>query len=53
MYRSRRKLVRFTAIKTIAKPIRVRFITSDGTYVSFPATKTVRKRARVRFYSRR
>jgi len=50
---ARRRLVKFSAVKTVAKPTRVRFVRSDGTYVSFPATKIVRKRKTVRFYSRR
>ena len=49
----KRKLVKFDAVKTIKKPVRVRFRTSDGDLVSFDAIKTMKKPVKVKFYAKR
>ncbi len=49
----RRKLVKFNAIKTIKRPVKVSFKTKSGKRVSFKATKVVRRKKPIRFYARR
>ena len=50
---ARRKLVRFNAVRTEKKPVRVKFRTKDGRTVSFKATKVIKKKKPVRFYARK
>ena len=45
--------VRFSAIKTIKKPARVKFKTKSGKTVSFKALKTVQKRVAVHFRAKK
>lgn len=49
----RRKLVKFKAIRTEKKPVKVKFKTKDGRTVSFKATKVIKKKKPVRFYARK
>lgn len=50
---ARPKKVSFWATKVKKVPVRVRFRTWDGQYVSFKATKTVRIPKKVTFYPKR
>jgi hypothetical protein len=45
--------VRFVAVKTVQKPVRVKFKTKSGKTVSFKALKIVKKREVVRFRTKR
>ena len=47
-----KKNVRFVAVKTVAKPARVKFKTKSGQTVSFKALKTVKERQVVKFRAR-
>jgi hypothetical protein len=42
-------MVRFFAVKTVKKPVRVKFKTKSGETVYFKALKTVKKTEAVRF----
>lgn len=48
-----KKTVRFTAVKTVAKPTTVKFTTKSGEVVSFKAIKTVKKKEVVQFKARK
>jgi hypothetical protein len=45
--------VRFTAIRTVQKPARLKFKTKSGETVSFKALKTVRRKEEVRFRAKK
>jgi hypothetical protein len=45
--------VRFVAVKTIKKPVRVKFKTKSGKTVSFKAVKTFEKKAPVHFRAKK
>ena len=44
-----KRIVKFKAIKTVKKPVIVRFKTKDGRTVSFRAIKTIKKPIVVKF----
>ena len=44
-----RRIVKFRAIKTVKKPVIVKFKTKNGETVSFKAIKTVKKPVIVKF----
>jgi len=44
-----KQIVRFRAVKTVKKPVIVKFRTKDGETVSFRAVKTVKKPVIVKF----
>ena len=48
-----RESVRFIAVETVKKPVRVKFKTKSGKTVSFKALKTLKKRQVVRFRPKR
>jgi hypothetical protein len=48
-----RETVRFIAVKTVKKPVRVKFKTKSGKTVSFKALKTFKKRQVVGFRPKR
>jgi hypothetical protein len=48
-----RENVRFVAVKTITKPVRVKFKTKSGETVSFKALRTVEKKEFVKFRSKK
>jgi len=48
-----RESVRFIAVKTVKKPVRVKFKTKSGKTVSFKALKTLKKRQVARFRPKR
>jgi hypothetical protein len=43
------KVVKFRAMKTVTRPVRVRFINNQGKIVSFNAVRTVKIPVTVRF----
>jgi hypothetical protein len=45
--------VRFSAVKTVQKPARVKFKTKSGETVSFKALKTVKQKEVVRFRAKK
>jgi len=45
--------VRFVAVKTTQKPVKIKFKTKSGETVSFKALKTVEKKQVVRFRAKR
>jgi hypothetical protein len=47
-----KEIVRFVAVKTVKKPVTVKFKTKSGETVSFKALKTVKKKEVVRFRAR-
>ena len=49
----RRKRVNFKAIKTVKKPVTVKFRRSDGSIVKFKAVKAVKKPVKVSFLAKR
>ncbi len=48
-----RQNVHFVAVKTVKKPVRVKFQTKSGETVSFRALKTVAKKEVVRFRAKK
>jgi hypothetical protein len=48
-----KKIVKFTAIKTVTKPAVVTFRTKSGEAVSFKATKTVKQKQVVQFRAKK
>ena len=48
-----KKIVKFQAIKTVKKPVVVKFNTASGKTVSFNAVKTVKKRVIVKFKAKK
>lgn len=51
--KNNRKLVKFSAVTTTKKPIKVKFKTKSGQNVAFKATKVVKKKKQVKFYVKR
>ena len=49
----RKKVVKFVAIKTEKKPVKVKFKTKSGISVSFNAIKTIKKPVNVKFKARK
>jgi hypothetical protein len=47
------KTVRFTAVKTVAKPTVVKFTTKSGEVVRFKAVKTVKEKQVVQFKAKK
>lgn len=48
-----RQNVSFNAVKTVKKPVRVKFKTKSGETVSFRALRTVKKKENVRFRAKK
>ncbi len=48
-----KRTVRFTAVKTVAKPTTVKFKKKSGEVVTFKAIKTVKKKEVVQFKARK
>ena len=50
---TKRKLVKFQAVRTIKKPTTVKFITKTGQTISFRAIETIKKPVVVKFYAKK
>ncbi|NQU78095.1 hypothetical protein HQ544_05355 [Candidatus Falkowbacteria bacterium] len=46
-----KRVVKFRAVKTVKKPVTVKFRTKDGDTVSFKAIRTTKEPANVKFHA--
>lgn len=49
----KKRLVKFSAVKTTKKPVKVTFKTKSGKTISFKAIKVVKKKKTVRFRAKK